>query len=340
MNLIIILFNCFELTSYPINNYSAYYNPAGLNRLPVYEILIAPNDIGQVNFYSFSARFGATGIAFSGSQPPYVNKNWFTLSRQFKFPLAFGLNVGLEEEDYDNQFFTDLAFFSSPLKGKILFLTDSQLKLGLTGYDLLSSDRRTIRLGTSYNYQFLRLSIEVEDSLSQNKFIPYFVLSGRFVRKDLAAEAGLGFEGNHFCCGLNINLFNFGLGLTYVNNADNTLKFYIALAFKERTIEKVIVKEREVQKIKEVVVEKPIFIDRVVEKPKEKKQYKLTLRQKKFCERHYQLGIKYYTEGNLKQAIAEWEKVYAIAPDYENVEINLINTKEKLRRIEEGNGNQ
>ncbi len=337
---IILLFNYFDLVSRPLNNHTAYYNPAGLTSLSAYEILVGPNEIGQVNFYSFTARLGRNSIGFSGSRTPYASKNWFSLARRLPLSLAGACNLGLKDEHGQSKFSTDLALLSSPFAGRLLLLPDARIIFGLVGYDLLSGDHRAVRAGASYHYRFLKAAVELEDSLQTGHFLPYAGVSARAERKDLAAEIGLGLDNRHLAGGLNFNIYNFGIGVTYIDRPQDAIKFYISLVFKERTVEKIVVKERIVEKIKEVVVEKPIYIDRVVEKPSGKKYTKLTLKQKRFCETHYQLGIKYYTEGNLKEAIAEWEKVYVIAPDYENVEINLINTKEKLKKIENGGGNQ
>jgi len=337
---IILLFNYFDLVSHPLNNHTAYYNPAGLTRLSAYEILVAPNEIGQVNYYSFSARLGRNSMGFSGAHAPYANKNWFSMARQLPLSLAAGCNLGIKDDHGQSKFSTDLALLSSPFGGRLLLLPDARITFGLVGYDLLNGDHRAVRAGASYHYRFLRAAFELDESLQTRHFLPYAGVSARAERKDLAAEIGLGLENKYLAGGFNFNIYNFGLGLTYIARPEDRLKFYISLVFKERTIEKIVVKERTVEKIKEVVVEKPIYIDRIVEKPSEKKYTKLTLKQKRFCQTHYQLGIKYYTEGNLKEAIAEWEKVYVIAPDYENVEINLVNTKEKLKKIENGGGDQ
>ncbi|MEO0226209.1 MAG: hypothetical protein ABIL05_04580, partial [candidate division WOR-3 bacterium] len=277
---------------------------------------------------------------FSGSQPPYLSKNWFSGAHAFRIPLAVGLNLGLEKDSAtkDNRFFMDLGLHSKSPVDKFLSLPKAVIKSGVVGYNLLNRDNRAIRGGLTLEYNFLRASFELNDLLATHYFSSYLSLGGRWIKKDFAAEAGIGISDRYFTCGLNFNFLNFNSGITYIADPEHTIKFNIGLAFKQRVIEKTIVREKEVEKIKEVVVEKPIFIDRVVEKPSREKKYdRLTLKQKRFLKEHYQLGIKYYTEGNLQAAIAEWEKVYAICPEYENVEINLTNTKEKLKKIEQGN---
>lgn len=330
------LWSFFDLASNPVNNYSTYYNPASILSLAAYEILVAPSAIGQINFYSFSAHFGSRGLAFSGSQPPYAHKNWFSVYQKFKFPLSIGTNIGLEEEYNEKRIYSDLGFFSPlprPWPGPI------RLNLALVGYDLFDERHRTLRLGVNGRYRFARLVVELDDSIRIKKYIPYVAAAVSFGRKNVGFDASLGTEYKTFCAGLKLSIFNFGLGFAYLVGGDPAFRCHIALSFNERTIEKIVIKEKEVVKIKEVVVEKPIFIDRYIEKRVVKKQYKLTEKQQKFCERHYQLGIKYYIDGDLKQAIAEWEKVFAISPDYEDVGVNLKNTQEKLKAIEESEKN-
>jgi hypothetical protein len=219
-------------------------------------------------------------------------------------------------------------------------LADSRLALGLVGYDLSNHDQRALRGGISYFYRALRITAEVEDSMRNHTIIPYAGVGARLARADLAAEAGVGFERKYLAAGFCFSVYNFGLGLVYRPCPEPDVRFFLSLVFKERLIERIVVKEKVVERIKEITVEKPIYIDRIMEKAPEKKYTKLTLKQKRYCETHYQLGIKFYTEGKLKEAIAEWERVYAVSPDYENVATNLVNTREKLKKIENNDDNE
>ncbi len=47
---------------------------------------------------------------------------------------------------------------------------------------------------------------------------------------------------------------------------------------------------------------------------------------------HYQRGIEFFNRERLEEAIAEWEKVYALDPDYKAVEYNLNHARRKLPR--------
>ncbi len=61
----------------------------------------------------------------------------------------------------------------------------------------------------------------------------------------------------------------------------------------------------------------------------------LTKLETQFKEIHYKNGIRYFEKEELDKAIAEWEMVYRLDPDYENVRKNIELARRLLKKLEE-----
>jgi len=297
--------------------FSSYYNPANRPEIDYYSIALSTSRIGGIEYLGLDRSFKKFSVGIATSDSVLQRQSWASFSSRI-LNISFGLGAGLSDNDRIRPTVMGGIFYNSGL-----------YSLGLSyRYGLYS----TLQGGAGITYHKYLGGIELEWATFSDDSARIFphVGVGYAVSDAVILQTGF-YRGASIGLSSAIGPLLVCFGVDRLTFEDYRIHFGIYSIIREKVIKKTITKIR----VKEVPVEKKIYIPTKTkkEKPVEAKKKIPTKEELKFCDEHYRKGIEYYNQDKLQEAIGEWEKVQGVCPGYLLVEEYLDKARKKLRLI-------
>jgi hypothetical protein len=306
-------------------------NPAFSGSFGEYELYVEQRDVGEITFFNFSTRLYNWGIGFSNSfdDDSYSpeKRSFASVAYHIPMPLSIGANIGLYRRFDQTDAYIDFGTWFH-----------FGLDFGICYRNVLSQENiaRILRAGASYTWKQVTATVEIEDSVLQDRIIPHILLSFDQPIRDFNVKLT---GGVHYIDDTNINdMVVAALEISFrdmIRGAvlyEDNAKVLIGFNIQPRVhIEEITL----VDTIREtVVVKEPIIVEKTtVIRPDDDSPKVLSSKDEEYCEEHYRRGIKHFVNDQLQDAINEWTLVTKVCPDYKDVKRYLNNARTKLELL-------